>query len=248
MDAASRPGVTPWRTDLTVLGIGFLLLVAWDASGLDLVAARAFGTPGGFPWRSHWLTSGLLHEGGRAVGWLVLASLVVNVFKPLWSGPSKAERVAWMLVTLLCLLIVPALKQVSQTSCPWDLAEFGGAAQHVSHWRFGVPDGGAGHCFPSGHAVSAFAFLGGWFVLRRHRPAFARAWLVAVLAAGTAYGLAQLVRGAHYPSHTAWSAWWCWLTWLLAWRAVEWFLARRAGRAAAPRQSPVRRAARASRR
>lgn len=240
--AHSPAGVTPWRTDLMVLVAGFLLLVAWDFSALDLPAVRLFGTAEGFPWRHHLLTSGLLHEGGRAVGWAVLAALVLNVFRPLWAGPTKGERVAWVAVTLLCLLVVPGTKQISLTSCPWDLAEFGGAAQYVSHWRFGLHDGGSGHCFPSGHAVSAFAFLGGWFVQRRHRPALARAWLVAVLVAGTAYGLGQLMRGAHYPSHTAWSAWWCWLTWMLAWRGVEWVLARRAG----PQGRPLRRAAGAS--
>ena len=40
-----------------------------------------------------------------------------------------------------------------------ELAEFGGVAQHVSHWSLGVLDGGPGHCFPSGHASSAFAFF-----------------------------------------------------------------------------------------
>ena len=37
---------------------------------------------------------------------------------------------------------------------------------HVSHWAWGVFDGGAGHCFPSGHAAGAFCFLSGYFLLR----------------------------------------------------------------------------------
>ena len=36
------------------------------------------------------------------------------------------------------------------------------------------------------------------------------AWLALVLATGFAFGTAQLLRGAHYPSHTLWSAWLCW--------------------------------------
>jgi membrane-associated PAP2 superfamily phosphatase len=105
---------------------------------------------------------------------------------------------------------VPAIKRVSLTSCPWDLAEFGGAAQYVSHWRWGVGDGGAGHCFPSGHAAGAFAFLSGYFVLRPHEARWARRWLIGVLVVGALFGTAQLVRGAHYPSHTLWTAWLCW--------------------------------------
>jgi hypothetical protein len=39
----------------------------------------------------------------------------------------------------------------------------------------------------------------------------ARAVLLAVLAAGALFGWAQLARGAHFPSHTLWSAWLCWV-------------------------------------
>ena len=72
-------------------------------------------------------------------------------------------------------------------------------------------DGGAGHCFPAGHASAAFAYLAGWFVLRRSvARAVAMRWLAAALAAGLLLGLAQQVRGAHYMSHTLWTAWICW--------------------------------------
>jgi membrane-associated PAP2 superfamily phosphatase len=118
----------------------------------------------------------LLHDGGRLLGWAVLAALVVNIWRPWWSGPTRGERVAWVLVTLACLLLVPALKRVSATSCPWDLQAFGGVANYVSHWQLGVADGGPGHCFPSGHAVAAFAFISGWFALRPHAPRGSGFW------------------------------------------------------------------------
>ena len=38
----------------------------------------------------------------------------------------------------------------------------------------------------------------------------ARAWLLAVLGAGLLLGIGQLARGAHYPSHTFWTAGICW--------------------------------------
>lgn len=207
---------TYWRRDLLVTGIALGLLLAWDTSGLDLVLTRLFAGPAGFPWRDHWLTSRLLHEGGRAFAWAVFALLVVNIWRPLIDGPTKAERVRWVVITLLCVIVVPSIKRLSATSCPWDLAEFGGAASYVSHWRFGLADGGPGHCFPSGHATSAFAFLFGAFVLRPHRPGLARAWLLGVLAVGTLFGWAQLARGAHYASHTLWTAWLCWTIAVLA--------------------------------
>jgi len=198
------------RRDAAVVTLGLLALLAWDASGLDLAVIHAVGSPSGFALRDAWWTSSLLHDGGRLLGWAVLAALVVNIWRPWWNGPTPRERVAWVLVTLACLLLVPTLKRFSATSCPWDLQAFGGVANYVSHWQLGVADGGPGHCFPSGHAVAAFAFISGWFALRPHAPRAARIWLLGVLAFGALFGGAQLLRGAHYPSHTLWSAWICW--------------------------------------
>ncbi len=198
------------RRDALVVAVGLLALLLWDASGLDMAAVRLYGNESGFGLRDHWLTRGLLHEGGRLLAFVGLLLLVVNLYRPLWRGPTLRERVWWLGVTLACLAIPPLLKQASLSSCPWSLAEFGGVARHVSHWRFGVADGGPGGCFPSGHATAAAGFLGGWFVLRRHQPAAARGWLVALLALTLLYGWAQMARGAHYPSHTLWSAWLCW--------------------------------------
>ena len=130
--------------------------------------------------------------------------------------PSRGERWRWIGVMLLCVVAVPAIKRFSATSCPWDLAEFGGVARYVSHWRLGLADGGGGHCFPSGHAVAAFAFFGLYFLWRDHDAQRARAWLAAVVVVGLLFGTAQLARGAHYPSHTLWSAWLCWTLCTLA--------------------------------
>jgi membrane-associated PAP2 superfamily phosphatase len=172
------------RRDALVAALGLLALLAWDASGLDLRLIHAVGTSTGFSLRDAWWTSQVLHDGGRLLGWLVLAALVVNIWRPWWEGPGPRERVTWMLITLVCLLLVPALKRISATSCPWDLQVFGGVAAYVSHWKFGVKDGGPGHCFPSGHAVAAFAFISGWFALRPHAPRAARWWLAGVLVLG----------------------------------------------------------------
>ncbi|MDO9074367.1 MAG: phosphatase PAP2 family protein [Rubrivivax sp.] len=201
------------RRDLAVTLGSLLALLAWDASGADLPAARLFGSARGFAWRGNFWTSTLLHDGGRIAAWLMLALLVVAALRAGAGSavqPGRAARWRWVAVMLLAVLAVPALKRLSLTSCPWDLAEFGGVAHYVSHWARGPGDGGGGHCFPSGHAVAAFAFLGLYFQWRDLNPRRARAWLLGVGAVGLAFGGAQLVRGAHYPSHTLWTAWLCW--------------------------------------
>lgn len=184
---------------------------AWDAAGLDLPFARLAGGAGGFPWRDHWLLSLVLHEGGRRVALLLAALLCLAVWWPV--GPlvrvAWGERLQLAVSTLLAALCVSLLKWGSSTSCPWELSEFGGLARYASHWSL-QPDGGRGQCFPGGHAAAGFAFAAGYFALRRTQPALARRWLGAALAGGLAFGLAQQWRGAHFMSHTLWSAAACW--------------------------------------
>ncbi|MFG6467483.1 phosphatase PAP2 family protein [Roseateles sp. BYS87W] len=207
----------PFRWALLAL----VLLLAWDASPGDLWAMQAVGTPQGFAWREVWLTRGLIHEGGRWVSYAAMAFIVaVNLSPRLLPALTRRERTWWLVTTLVCLAVISLIKRVSLTSCPWDLAMFGGAAQYVSHWSFGVQDGGGGHCFPSGHASAAFAYLAGAWALARAYPRAARRWAVAVVVLGVVYGAGQMVRGAHYPSHTLWTGWICWAVTLLAarWR------------------------------
>lgn len=206
------------RRDLVVAAAGALLIAAWDLSGLDLPVMRWFGDPSGFALRDAFVTSTLLHEGGRWVSYALFAWVLANALRPLpfARGLAPAERGFWLGVTVLCLALVPALKHFSLTSCPWDLAEFGGRARYVSHWQFGVPDGGPGRCFPAGHPSGAFGFLAGYFALRPHRPRAARLWLAGIVALGAVFGAAQTLRGAHYPSHTLVTAWLCWVVCALA--------------------------------
>lgn len=201
------------RRDLRGVGTALALVLAWDLSGADLHPTRWFAAAQGFVWRDSWWASTLLHDGGRWLAWAVVAALIGALLRappPVPAGPDRRQRMGWLGVMLFCAVAVPAAKRLSATSCPWDLAEFGGAARYVSHWQWGLADGGPGHCFPSGHAVAAFAFLGMYFMWRDHDRSRSRTWLLAVLVAGALFGAAQLARGAHYPSHTLWSAWACW--------------------------------------
>ena len=198
------------RHDAAVALIALVLIAAWEASGLDLVVAAWAGGAEGFPAREAWWARSLLYDGGRLLAWSGLAVFAWLALRPAHGGPTRRQRLSWLGVSIACALLVPALKRVSRTSCPWDLDPFGGHWPWVPHWLPGLADGGPGHCFPSGHAVGAFAFFGLYFLWRPHRPAAARAVLAGVLLAGVVFGWTQLIRGAHFPSHTLWSAWLCW--------------------------------------
>ena len=196
---------------LAVLLAALLLVLLWDASGLDLPLARLAGGPAGFASRDDPRVVLFLHEVPRLASWACMAGLFVAIRWPfgVLRRLAMAERAQLALTALASVIAVSLVKNTSHTSCPWDLREFGGTARHVSHWAWGVLDGGPGRCFPAGHASAAFAYLGGWFALRRAAPRAAAWWLAAALAAGCVLGLAQQWRGAHYMSHTLWSAWLC---------------------------------------
>jgi membrane-associated PAP2 superfamily phosphatase len=209
-----------WRRDAVLSGLTLLALLLWDATGFDLPVMHLWGNARGFAWREHWFTEGVLHNGGRWLATAVFLALVFNVWRPMpWGQPlmSRAQATWCLVATGLCLVLIPLLKRHSLTSCPWSLAQFGGAARWVSHWVWGQGDGGSGHCFPSGHASAAFSFLAAWFVLRTTHPRVGRWWLMSLLVIGTVFGAAQTLRGAHYPSHTLWTAWICWATTALLW-------------------------------
>ena len=208
--------------------IALALVAAWDASGLDLAAAQWFGTPTGFPWRNSHRLILWMHEVPRFTSWVLVAGLFVAIARPF--GPlrrlDRTGRVQLASTVLASVLAVSLIKTGSATSCPWDLQAFGGVARHVSHWAWGLDDGGPGKCFPAGHASAAFAYLGGWFVFRRVSPRLAWYWLVVALLAGFALGLGQQMRGAHYMSHTLWTAWICWTVGLAGDALASWWRAR----------------------
>lgn len=196
-----------------------IAILLWDLSGLDLPLAMQAGGPDGFALRHHWLLTYVLHSAAKYLAWLFLVCLCIFAAWPV--GPLRqlavSRRVQLAVSALLACTLISLLKAFSQTSCPWDLNEFGGVARHVSHWTgWRTPDGGAGRCFPAGHATTGFAFLGGFFALRHELPPLAKAWLVGALAAGLILGWAQQLRGAHFMSHTLWTAWLCWIVgWLV---------------------------------
>ncbi len=204
------------------------LLWLWDLSGLDFALAHLAGTPQGFAWRDDWWLTTVLHDGARYAAWAVVVTLCAMVVWPAGGFerlPFK-RRLQMPAVALLATALVSLLKFGNGTSCPWDMAAFGGVAHPVWHWRgWTTADGGGGHCFPAGHATAGFAWFGGWFAWRDESVRVAARWLLAALLVGTLLGVSQQWRGAHFASHTLWSAWLCWM---LASLSDRWFEPERA--------------------
>jgi membrane-associated PAP2 superfamily phosphatase len=172
--------------------------------------ARLYGGSGGFLWRSACWARGVLRDGGRLLSGLALAAFALYAAWPAPCGPPCAQRLYWLGVAIGCLLLVPALKRYSRTSCPLRPGAYWVHASHVQHWVASLYKRGPGHCFPSGHAVAALAFVALYFPWRDHHATRARWVLATVVALGLLFGCTQTARGAHFPSHAMWSPWLCW--------------------------------------
>lgn len=207
------------RRDLLVCVVGLVLLVTWEVAGLDIGLSRGFGDAAGFALQDDFFFKRVLHDGAHKLALALVALVVWQACRSRRPTPppaasrapsARAHRLYWLGVIVLTALLVPALKRVTDTSCPWDLTLFGGQMPYVPHWLVGVRDGGPGHCFPAGHPVNAFAFVGLYFQWRGHHPRRARAALLVVVIAGAVLGATQVMRGAHFASHVGWSACVCW--------------------------------------
>ena len=213
----ANKGTALWRTDAWISLFFLLLLLGWDATPRDLTLAHWWGNSSGFPLRDNWWMRKVMHEGTRSVGWGIFIALLVGIWRP-WGALrslSTSDRAGVFISVLCALLSVTLIKGFSQTSCPWDLQAFGGLAAYVPHWDLWQQDGAGGHCFPAGHASTGFAFMGAYFGIRQSGDRRALKWLAIALIAGIVLGVSQQMRGAHFMSHTFWTAWLCWTTgWL----------------------------------
>ena len=210
ISSEQRPCI--WRPYALVSLILLIIFLAWDSTVWDMQLATIWGDPNGFALRDHWWMAQIMHSGARNLGWIFFLNLFIGIVRP-WGALralATADRVSLFLSVLSALLCGTLIKGFSQTSCPWDLQAFGGVAPYVSHWNLWVSDGGGGHCFPAGHASTGFAFMAAYFGLRQNNTRGAMRWLLVAVCIGFILGISQQMRGAHFMSHTLWTAWLCW--------------------------------------
>jgi len=137
-------------------------------------------------------------------GTLLLASILPARWLPGWARlPWPGRRVG---VMLACLAVVPItigiMKAHSDIYCPWALDRYGGMEPY-HHFFDPLPAGvkpDCGECFPAGHASGGFALMGlGLLFTRRRARWFGFA---AGMTCGWIMGIYQMLKGAHFLSHT----------------------------------------------
>ena len=165
-----------------------------------------------FPWRHAWLAEQFSHVLlKRALIGLAVIVIVMALWDLARPRPwSQIRRVQVRIVALsaaLTPLIISGLKQISSSHCPWDIDRYGGTAPYI-RLLDALPAGvEAGHCMPGGHASSALWLISAAVFFLPARPRLAVTTFGLMLAVGMAVGWLQQMRGAHFFTHTLWSAW-----------------------------------------
>ena len=160
----------------------------------------------------------VMHVGLRHfVIYIALVTLFLAIFgNKLRLSALVRRQLGWSFAgMMLSTLAVTILKSQSMHACPWDLTQFGGDFLFYPMLA-SLPTGEVGgHCWPGGHASGGFALMAFFFAFRRTHPIFANLSLVVSLMLGFVMGWTQMIRGAHFLSHSLWSAWVVWLVLLI---------------------------------
>lgn len=231
MTATEAPVLLPPRAGIALLAslMAAALLILWigACTDLDLRLAGAMydARAHAFPWRHAWLTEKFGH-GSLKLALTVLAAIAILPCAGELLSRKRYLRPWWrsrLRLLAACATLIPAatslLKQASKSHCPWDLERFGGSQpyyrllDHVPAWVE------AGKCLPGGHASTALWLVGIGVFWLPQRPRAALAASAVSLMFGLALGWLQQMRGAHFLTHTLWSAWIAcaiaaWLLWL----------------------------------
>lgn len=208
-----------WLWPFALFALCALLL---DEFSLDQRLADWFYALEGSHWalRRHWLFDTVIHAGGRYLVGIGLFAVIAGLVMT-WLEPSMRRYRAglfYLLATVVAALsVVSIAKSVTHISCPWNLARYGGDVpfEPLYHSLFGA---GTGRCFPAGHSSGGYAWVALYFFFLHSKPQWRRRGLVAGLAIGGLFGVAQQLRGAHFLSHDLWTLAICWFIALIGYQ------------------------------
>jgi membrane-associated PAP2 superfamily phosphatase len=223
------PAAGSTRALWITLGLLAGVLVVFEFTGLDLALQDHFYD---FEAR-RWLVdekdpAGRLffYNGPKALVWLfALTTLALAAGPARWREKwGLNRRGLWLGV--LVIATVPALaglgKKYTNIFCPSEIRRYGGDVAYAKLCEPHPPDDPAprrGGCFPAGHASGGFALLGLLAVRASRR------WRQGIIALGLGLGWwmggYQMLKGAHYLSHTLTTMLVAWLVVLLWRRALR---------------------------
>jgi len=186
-----------------------------ELTNIDITVSKLFYNTetAQFGYKEHWLTSDVLHDGGKYFSTLILLTIIV-----MFIGSFKLEKLKkykkgfiYLIASMLTgSLVVYILKLLTHVHCPWDLAIFGGDTPYIRTFSQSPANMSPGRCFPAAHASAGYAFLSFYFFSLVYMYKYRFIALGLGLVAGALYGGAQQLRGAHFLSHDLWTLSICW--------------------------------------
>jgi len=189
--------------------LGVLALVIIDVFQLDFTIADAiYSLKNSWFYQEQWFTSIFMHRYMKyALILLYVVFLVLFFLRDKGSENcfQRYGKIVLLVSLLLGTLTVSFLKHNLQVDCPWDLLRYGGDKPYFGLFQYRQAFLPSSHCFPSGHASSAFTWLSLYFYVDIYQPKYRIKILVLVLILGYVLGLGQQFRGAHFISHDVWS-------------------------------------------
>jgi len=214
------------RTLWPTLFIACLVFALCELTGIDLWVQDHF-----YNFATHrWLVDAdaplprlLFYKGPKALIWAFgICMIAAAVFY------GKLPRIPFarrdIIVLIATLATAPALialgKATTNTFTPSQIRRYDGNVPYVKVIEHYPPNDHPlkrGRGFPAGHASGGFALLALAGLANTRR---ARTLGIAIgLTAGTTMGTYQMLKGAHYLSHTLVTAFICWIV-FLTWRRV----------------------------
>ena len=204
---------------LLLTGLLLLTLVVFETTGLDLAVQDCFydSARGWLVDRRAPLPEFFFYAGPKLAFAVFIAVLLGCLVVPIAWFPRRpfSRRVAAFL--LVCVGLVPGtvglLKATTGVFFPYQVERYGGKQPYrnlVQSIPY-VAGRARGRGFPAGHASGGFALMGLYFAWQNRRGRWLG--LASGLVLGWTLGLYQMLRGAHYLSHTV-------VTMILAWLII----------------------------
>lgn len=206
-----------------ILTTGLLLLLTlavFETTSLDLLVQDHLYDPvrGWCVDRNAPLPKLIFYDAPKVVIGVIGAVLLVCLAVPASKSaklPFSRREAAFLLV---CIGLIPltagVLKKTTGVFGPWKIARYGGEQPYRTLFE-AIPHVAGqerGRGFPAAHCSGAFALMGLYFVAKGRTAR--RAGLACGLAAGWTVGVYQMLKGAHYLSHTV-------VTMIVAWLMVQ---------------------------
>lgn len=197
---------------LLLAAFSLMAITFWTDMDVKL-ADSAFDTKAGlFPLRDAWIAATFNHvilkRAFTMLALLILIAVSWDLCSPRsWTWLRRFQLRVIALSALLVPTTISLLKQVSNSHCPWDLQRYGGSEPYIKLFELFPAGVSPGHCMPAGHASSALWMVSLSVLFMPHRLLHAAIVLILLLSFGIGVGWMQQLRGAHFFTHTLWSAW-----------------------------------------